>query len=130
MGGLFASAPRMGGMLLAFVAGAFGMPGLLNFIGEFMTLTGTFANYPTATVFAATAMIGSAIYGMYLFQQSFQGKLGTNADIKDLRAHEWLLCSLLFGLLLYLGLFPQALLMHFDAIYPSAADAEIIGGRL
>ncbi|TLU64180.1 NADH-quinone oxidoreductase subunit M [Thalassotalea litorea] len=130
MGGLFASAPRMGGMLLAFVAGAFGMPGLLNFVGEFMTLTGTFTHHPIATAFAATAMIGSAIYGMYLFQQSFQGKPQENVKIPDLRAHEWLLCSLLFGLLLYLGLFPQALLMHFDSIYPSVADAQLIGGKL
>ncbi|WP_394175474.1 complex I subunit 4 family protein [Thalassotalea litorea] len=130
MGGLFASAPRMGGMLLAFVAGAFGMPGLLNFVGEFMTLTGTFANHPVATALAATAMIGSAIYGMYLFQQSFQGKPVTHSAVEDLRGHEWLLCSILFGLLLYLGLFPQSLLMHFDAIYPTVADAQLIGGKL
>ncbi|TKB43428.1 complex I subunit 4 family protein [Thalassotalea mangrovi] len=129
MGGLFASAPRMGGMLLVFVAAAFGMPGLLNFVGEFMTLTGTFASHPVATVLAATAMIGSAIYGMYLFQGSFQGKPHAGVQIADLLAHEWLLCGLLFALLLYLGLFPQSLLMHFEAIYP-AANITVTGGKL
>ncbi len=121
MGGMFSSAPRMGGMLLAFVAAAFGLPGLLNFVGEFMILTGSFKVQPTAVVFAAIGLVGSAIYGMYLFQQSFQGP--SKQVIVDLSKREIIICMSLLALLISLGLFPETLLMHFPEQYSVAADS-------
>lgn len=112
MGGLFSSAPRMGGMLLAFVAAAFGLPGLVNFVGEFLSLTGAFKVYPVQVVLAALGLIGSAIYGMHLFQQSFQGKV--QHQIIDLDTRELFICSSLLLLLLLFGLFPELILNHFQ----------------
>lgn len=122
MGGLFKSAPRMGGMLLAFVAAAFGLPGLLNFVGEFMILTGSFKSFPISVVFAALGLIGSAIYGMYLFQQTFQGR--PKQMVLDLSKREMLVCISLLLLLICFGLFPELLLMHFPEQYQALLLSE------
>jgi len=108
MGGFWHSAPRMGGFALAFAGAAFGLPGLANFIGEFFSLVGAFQVMPAFTIIAALGLIGSAIYGMVLFQTSFQG--AAKQDIIDLQLRELLICGSLLLMLLAIGLYPTLLL--------------------
>ncbi len=108
MGGFWQSAPRMGGFALAFAGAAFGLPGLANFIGEFFSLVGVFQVMPTFAILAALGLIGSAIYGMVLFQSSFQGT--AKHEIIDLQARELIICSSLLLMLLAIGLYPTLLL--------------------
>ncbi|MGB1262901.1 MAG: complex I subunit 4 family protein [Cognaticolwellia sp.] len=108
MGGFWQSAPRMGGFALAFAGAAFGLPGLANFIGEFFSLLGAFQVLPEFAVIAALGLIGSAVYGMVLFQSSFQGT--PKHDIVDLQSRELLICGSLLLLLLAIGLYPMLLL--------------------
>jgi NADH-quinone oxidoreductase subunit M len=113
MGGFWLSAPRMGGFALAFAAAAFGLPGLANFVGEFLSLVGAYQTFPVAVMFAALGLIGSAIYGMYLFQSSFQGQ--QKQAITDFSRREIFVCSSLLLLLIVFGLFPQLVLQKVDA---------------
>jgi len=108
MGGFWNSAPRMGGFALAFAGAAFGLPGLANFIGEFFSLVGVFQVMPVFAVIAAFGLIGSAIYGMVLFQSSFQGE--AKQDVIDLGHRELVICGSLFLMLLVIGLYPNLLL--------------------
>ena len=108
MGGFWTSAPRMGGFSLAFAGAAFGLPGLANFIGEFFSLVGVFQVMPVFAVIAAFGLIGSAIYGMVLFQSSFQGE--AKQQILDLGHRELIICGSLFLMLLVIGLYPNLLL--------------------
>jgi NADH-quinone oxidoreductase subunit M len=108
MGGFWQSAPRMGGFALAFAGAAFGLPGLANFIGEFFSLVGVFQVLPEFAVIAALGLIGSAIYGMVLFQSSFQGT--PTQDIIDLQPRELIICGSLLLMLLAIGLYPRLLL--------------------
>ena len=108
MGGFWHSAPRMGGFALAFAGAAFGLPGLANFIGEFFSLVGAFQVMPAFTIIAALGLIGSAIYGMVLFQTSFQG--AAKQEIIDLQLRELLICGSLLLMLLAIGLYPTLLL--------------------
>jgi NADH-quinone oxidoreductase subunit M len=108
MGGFWQSAPRMGGFALAFAGAAFGLPGLANFIGEFFILVGVFQVLPEFAIIAALALIGSAIYGMVLFQSSFQGT--AKQDILDLQPRELIICGSLLLMLLAIGLYPTLLL--------------------
>ena len=110
MGGFWKSSPVMGGFALAFAAAAFGMPGLANFIGEFYSLVGAFQRFPIITIFAAIGIIGSAIYGMVLFQSSFHGPV-KNSFI-DLSIRERFIAVTLFTLLLAIGLFPNVILQY------------------
>jgi len=112
MGGFFTSAPRMGGFALVFAASAFGLPSFANFVGEFLTLIGAYQVYPRITMVAALALIGSAIYGLKLFQQSFQGEQHVMVD--DLSSRELVIFISLLTLLLVIGLFPELLLTFFN----------------
>ena len=63
---------------------------------------------PAFTIIAALGLIGSAIYGMVLFQTSFQG--AAKQDIIDLQLRELLICGSLLLMLLAIGLYPTLLL--------------------
>ena len=114
MGGLWSSAPRMGGFALAFAAAAFGLPGLANFVGEFLSLVGAYQEFPLTVVFAAFGLIGSAIYGMVLFQRCFQGP--ANKDIIDLTYRELAISGSLLLLLIIFGLYPNLLFSYFTLL--------------
>ncbi|SEK43843.1 NADH dehydrogenase subunit M [Colwellia chukchiensis] len=108
MGGFWRSAPRMGGFTLAFACAAFGLPGLGNFIGEFLILVGVFQVQAEFAIVAALALVASAVYGMVLFQGSFQGP--AKCEVIDLQRREVAICSALLLLLLLLGCYPTLLL--------------------
>lgn len=108
MGGFWQSAPRMGGYALAFTAAAFGLPGLANFIGEFFSLVGAYQSFPVVVMFAALGLIGSAIYGMVMFQNSFQGQ--AKYKITDFSIRENIVAGSLLLLLIFFGLFPNTVL--------------------
>ncbi|MDO6426593.1 NADH-quinone oxidoreductase subunit M [Thalassotalea sp. 1_MG-2023] len=112
MGNLALSAPWMAGVTLVFVAAAFGIPGLANFIGEFYSLLGVFAVSPLHALLAALGMIGSAIYGLRLFQTAFHGvkRDNTSTKIEDLSIREGAICLVLAVLLFLIGIYPQVLL--------------------
>ncbi len=114
MGGLWRSAPRMGGFALAFATAAFGLPGLANFVGEFLSLVGAFRVFPILAIFAAFGLIGSAIYGMVLFQRCFQGP--ASKDIIDLSARELVITSSLFIMLVVFGVYPNLLFSYFTQL--------------
>lgn len=108
MGGFWRSAPVMGGFALAFSAAAFGLPSLANFIGEFLSLVGSYQAFPVITIFAALGIIGSAIYAMVLFQSSFHGPV--KCTVIDLSLRELFIASSLFIALLLVGLYPNLVL--------------------
>ena len=121
MGGFWQSAPRMGGFALAFAAAAFGLPGLANFVAEFFSLVGAYQRFPLLTIFAAFGLVGSAIYGVVLFQSAFQGKRqgkdihqGESAEINDLSKRELLVFSSLLVLLILIGFYPNLILTFFQ----------------
>ena len=111
MGGLWVRAPRMGAMTLFFVVASVGMPGLGNFVGEFLALLGAFqANVPI-TVAATVGIVVAAVYGLYLMQRSFQGP--PNADVAELRdfgLREMSVMTLMMVGLVWVGIYPQPLL--------------------
>jgi len=114
MGGFWHSAPRMGGFALAFAGAAFGLPGLANFVGEFLSLVGAFQVAPIFVIFAAFGLIGSAIYGMMLFQRSFQGP--PTAEVSDLSRRELIIVGSLFALLVLIGLYPNIVLQYVQGV--------------
>lgn len=114
MGGFWQSAPRMGGFGLAFAAAAFGLPGLANFVGEFLSLVGAYQVFPMMVILAAFGLIGSAIYGMVLFQKTFQGS--SLKAVEDLSCRELIISSSLLMLLVILGLYPNLVLQYFRGV--------------
>ena len=111
MGGLWVRAPRMGAVTLFFVVASVGMPGLGNFIGEFLVLIGAFkANVPL-TIAGALGVVVAAVYGLSLMQRSFQGT--PNPEIptmRDFGVREMSVMILMMAGLVWIGVYPQPLL--------------------
>ncbi|MCZ6655680.1 MAG: NADH-quinone oxidoreductase subunit M [Gammaproteobacteria bacterium] len=111
MGGLWVRAPRMGAVAMFFVIASVGMPGLGNFIGEFLVLLGAFQVDVPLTVAAAVGMVVAVVYGLSLMQRSFQGEPNPGIEsIADFGAREMSVMVLMMIALVWLGVYPQTLL--------------------
>lgn len=110
MGGFWGVAPKMGFMALFFTVAAVGMPGLGNFIGEFLVLLGSFRVSVTTTAFAALGLIVAAVYSLIVIQKVFHGKNHNNYLMADLGFVEMLCYSLMMIGLIWMGMYPQTML--------------------
>ncbi|MHB1131834.1 MAG: complex I subunit 4 family protein [Chloroflexota bacterium] len=110
MGGLWAVMPRLGALTLFFAVATLGLPGLGNFVGEFLVLLGAFRADPLAAGLAALGLVLATVYALWLVQRVFHGALAPGREAADLRPRELAVLSLLALGLLWLGLFPQSVL--------------------
>jgi NADH-quinone oxidoreductase subunit M len=107
MGGLWSKVPRMGGLMLFFALASLGLPGLGNFIAEFLILLGAFKVSITATAFAAGGFILATVYALWMIWQSFFGRQREVWDIKDYSAREMIPMALMIAVIVWIGIFPQ-----------------------
>jgi NADH-quinone oxidoreductase subunit M len=110
MGGLWEVLPKMGGMTLFFALASLGLPGLANFIGEFLVLAGTFQVHPWLAGIATFVFVVSTIYAVWIIYQVFHGPVKQQWHITDLRFGEIINLSVLATALVWIGLFPQTVL--------------------
>jgi NADH-quinone oxidoreductase subunit M len=99
-------------MLLVFTMANVGLPGTSGFVGEFMTLIGTFKVSILTATFATTGVILSAAYALWLYRKVVFGALTkpSLASIKDLTMREGLTLVPLVGLTLLFGFYPKPVL--------------------
>ncbi len=110
MGGLWHDAPRMGACALFFAVASLGLPGLGNFVAEFLVLLGLFAVNPWITAIAALGMIGAAIYALWMMQLAFQGKPEELREFGDFGSREMATMATMMIILVCLGMYPQPVL--------------------
>ncbi len=110
MGGLWARFSLLPPVALFFVVASLGLPGLGNFLGEFLILLGTFPAHPAVAVAAAGGLILSAVYSLSLMQRAFHGKPREETPLRDLNRREVVTLGLLMAGLIGLGLYPQPIL--------------------
>ena len=110
MGGLMPQLPRMSGMWLIFALAALGLPGLGNFLGEFLVLLGSYRVSIAATAIAASGFIFATLYALWMLGKVSFGVPRTTWDIADLSVREMLPLSVAIGLLIWIGLFPQSVI--------------------
>ena len=127
MGGLWKAMPRMGAMAMFFVIASVGLPGLGNFIAEFLVLAGLWQSSPVLCAFAAIGLVTGAVYALWMLQQAFHGPLGEqHVGLQDFNTRDMTALGLLAIGLLGLGLYPQPAL---DLIAPSLDALAIkVGG--
>ena len=110
MGGLWTEFPRLGATALFFTMAAIGLPGLGNFVGEFLVLAGAFRAHPLLTALAALGLIGAALYGLGMLQRVFFGGLHSeHASTPDIARRSVLVFAGAALLLCWIGLYPQPL---------------------
>ena len=119
MGGLAALTPVYAATFGFFVFASAGLPGLSGFVGEFLTLVGTFVASPWAAAVATFVMILAAAYLLWMFQRVVLGEpspflLGLKHHVSDMNATEILTLAPLAALVVAFGLFPGILLDLFE----------------
>ncbi len=107
MGGLWEQVPAMGAIGLVFVMASLGLPGLGNFIAEFLTLTGVFRVNVLYACLASIGLVFATLYSIRLMQRVFYGKRNSDKSMRDLSIRELLTLGSMVVVILYLGFFPQ-----------------------
>jgi NADH-quinone oxidoreductase subunit M len=110
LGGLWSSMPRMGGVAMFLAAASLGLPGLANFVGEFLVLTGTFAVSPTLAAIAAIGFVLSSVYSLWLIYRVFQGPERQTDRAVDLTGREMAVFGAIIAVIVWLGVYPQPIL--------------------
>jgi NADH-quinone oxidoreductase subunit M len=110
MGGLWQAVPQLSALTLFFVMATLGLPGLGNFVGEFLVLVGAFKVNAIVAAVAALALILSPIYALIIIQRAFHGPLQTRPVLADCSLRELASLGLLVAALVWLGLRPQTVL--------------------
>ncbi len=108
-GGLADRMPIYAFAFMVFTMANVGLPGTSGFIGEFLSLLGTFRINTVAAFFATFGIILSAVYALTLYRRIIFGKLEkpSLATIKDMNAREIFIMTPLVLLILVLGFYPK-----------------------
>jgi NADH-quinone oxidoreductase subunit M len=111
-GGLVNRMPLYALVFMVFTMANVGLPGTSGFIGEFMTLIGTFNVSLPTTVLATTGVILSAAYALWLYRKIVFGALVKPSlmTIKDMTWRECLTLFPLVALTLLFGVYPKPVL--------------------
>jgi NADH-quinone oxidoreductase subunit M len=102
--------PRMGAIALVFALASLGLPGLGNFIGEFLVLFGAYPVNSLLTILAAIGLIVATVYALWMVQAVFQGPNERGWKIPDLSLRELAMFAAMIAVIVWLGLFPQPVL--------------------
>ena len=106
-GGLKRTIPLLSAFFLIALLSSVALPLTNGFVGEFTILQGSYLRYGIYpyTALAATGMVLSAVYMLWLFQRVFTGPVTTqeNARIRDLTFREQLVLAPLVILVFWFG---------------------------
>jgi NADH-quinone oxidoreductase subunit M len=111
-GGLVNRMPIYAAVFMVFTLANVGLPGTSGFIGEFLTLIGTFKVNTWVTTLATTGIILSAAYALWLYRKVIFGVLerASLATITDLGGREMLIFAPLVVATIVLGVYPKPVL--------------------
>jgi NADH-quinone oxidoreductase subunit M len=137
MGGLANRMPVLMGLFLFCALASIGLPGLNNFVSEFLVILGTFITTKPYAVAAAAALVLSAIYLLWAYQRMAHGTPaisgasegngatpeihdrvptgnGHGPGLWDVTAREYLIIAPLVAAILFLGIYPKPVLSRIN----------------
>ncbi len=132
MGGLAGRTPVYAALFGFFVFASAGLPGLSGFVGEFLTLVGTFAVSPWAAAIAATVMVIAAGYLLFMYGRIVFGELsdflkGLGDHLTDIEPVEILTLIPLATLVVVFGVQPGLLLDLVQGTVEATVEAAAAG---
>jgi NADH-quinone oxidoreductase subunit M len=110
MGGLSSRLSGIPPIAMFFAAASLGLPGLGNFVGEFLILLGTFKVNMTVTLFATSGLVLGAVYSLIMIQRSLHGSALSQEPLAGISLRELSMMLSLMFILVWLGLYPQPVL--------------------
>lgn len=109
LGGLFAKMPMLSAAGIVFAIASLGLPGLGNFVGEFLILLGSWSVNLPLTVVAAVGLVTAVVYSLILVQRALHGEPHGAETLPDLGRRETAVIAVLMAAILWLGVYPQPL---------------------
>jgi NADH-quinone oxidoreductase subunit M len=118
MGGLGRVTPWIAAAFLVATLSSIGLPGLNNFVGEFLVVLGAFATNRLLGALAVTGVVLGAIYMLWAFQRTFQGAVPERfPSLHDMVPRELAAVVPVVAAMLFIGVYPKVVL---DRINPSS----------
>ncbi|TIQ50564.1 MAG: NADH-quinone oxidoreductase subunit M [Mesorhizobium sp.] len=113
-GGLVNNMPKYATVFMIFTMANVGLPGTSGFVGEFLTMLGVFRVNTWVAFFAATGVILSAAYALWLYRRVIFGALTKDSlkGLLDLSTREKVIIYPLVALVIFFGVYPAPV---FDA---------------
>jgi NADH-quinone oxidoreductase subunit M len=118
--------PGYATLFLFFTMASIGLPGLSNFVGEFLSMMGTYRASSWAAFVAVTGIITSAAYMLYLYRRIAFGPQ-RNADaaaMPDMTMREYWMLVPLAAATIWMGVYPESFLA------PMRGDVGYVLSRL
>src|SRR5579872_4549520 len=140
-GGLSDNMPGYALLFMIFTMASVGLPATSNFVGEFLSLIGTYRASSWAAITATTGIILGAAYMLYLYWRICFGTQ-RNADaaaMPDLSVREWWLLAPIAIAVFWMGIYPESfirpmrndvgrLLTRLERVAP-AGDSRVTLGK-
>ncbi len=116
-GGVVNSMPIFTAFFMLFAMANVGLPGTSGFVGEFMVILSTFKASFWVTFAAATTLILSASYTLWMFKRVFLGEVANDgvASLNDISGPDLIVFSILGFVVILLGVYPEPLLQLLHA---------------
>jgi NADH-quinone oxidoreductase subunit M len=118
MGGLWTVVPRMSGVGMFFALASLGLPGLGNFVGEFLVLLGSWRVSRAATALGTVGLVAATVYALAIVQRAFHGEKREVWNPPDLASRDMAILGIMMAALVWLGLYPQPV---FSTVLPALA---------
>jgi NADH-quinone oxidoreductase subunit M len=111
-GGLVNRMPLYAAAFMVFTMANVGLPGTVGFVGEFLTLLGTFQVNIVVATLGTTGVIVSAAYSLWLYRHVIFGTLDNPklANISDLNFREIIVLGPLVVLTILFGVLPNPII--------------------
>jgi NADH-quinone oxidoreductase subunit M len=109
-GGLWGKIPLFSAFFVLFSMASAGLPGLNNFVGEFLILAGSFKTFHIATAIAFIGVILPLVYTVRLIQEVIFQEDPRSLPMPDLNPRELTILALLALAGIFIGLHPAPLL--------------------
>jgi NADH-quinone oxidoreductase subunit M len=133
-GGLKRVTPRLVAVFLIVTLSSIGLPGLNGFVGEFLILLGAYSWSPRFAAIAASGIVLSAVYMLWMFQRVNYGTVDNpaNASLSDLKPREWGILVPIVALIVLMGVIPNVFLRPMGASVERMVDQthESRGGEI
>ncbi len=115
-GGLASVMPVFAGVFVLTALASIGLPGTSGFVGEFLSLLGTFQTHPWAAVIGAAGVIFAAYYMLPMVQRIWFNALDNpaNRTLPDLSRREMVVLAPLVAVMIWIGVYPKPFLERME----------------
>jgi NADH-quinone oxidoreductase subunit M len=109
-GGMWIKVPVYSGIMILFVLGSLGLPGLSGFVSEFMVFLGAFPYFNVTVAIAVIGVLLTAAYFLRMIQKMFLGPVaGHTEGLTEINFREIIAVAPLAVLMIAIGVYPALL---------------------